>query len=139
MRGVPAGFCSESEPEAPPSSSMVEADRFTYPRAQWLEGTSVKMVRVEWRTTSSPIPMKLTTMVQNCARVSFWPGLKRLPPVPSATPIRRRMSALTAVAGSVTSLKEEVTAAEAGRTRPAATAAASSAWIMRLCFIDVSP
>ena len=30
--------------------------------------------------------MKLTTMVQNWARVSTWPGLNWLPPVPDTTP-----------------------------------------------------
>ena len=48
----------------------------------------MKMVRVEWRDHVIPHPIKLTTMVQNCARVSFWLGLKRLSPVPSATPIQ---------------------------------------------------
>ena len=71
IRGVPGeGAAPSSEEEPPeldpePGSTMVEAARLMYPLAQWLEGTSVKMVRVEWRTTWSPSPMKLTAMVQN--------------------------------------------------------------------------
>lgn len=118
---------------------MVEAARFTYPRAQWLEGTSVKMVRVEWRTTSSPIPMKLTTMVQNCARVSFWPGVEA---VASRAVGHAHQAEDVRVdsGGGVGHVAEGGGPGRGGRKdRPAATAAASSAWIMRLCFIDVSP
>ena len=96
------------------------------------------MVRVEWMATSLLRCMKLTTMVQNWARVRTPSGLNRSPPVPLTTPMSRRMSALTAVASSRTSTKEDWPAAWAGgragrtsaRARMPAMAAESSRLIV---------
>ena len=71
-------------------------------------------------------------MVQNWARVRAPPGLNILPPVPLTTPISRRMSALTAVSGSVTSIKDPGAADAGSTTRDRASAAVRRAAVSRL-------
>ena len=97
-----------------------------YPLAQWVELTSVKMVRLRWAGSSSPRPMISTVILQNSLRVRVPWGRKAPPPVPFTTPSRRSISAALAWSGSVMSVKAELPAAEAEGTTSILTSSATA-------------
>ena len=90
------------------------------------------MVRVSYWGVSSCRWRKVTTIVQNWARVSLPWGSNRLSPVPLTTPISRRISALTAVLASVMSTKDPGAADAGNTTRDRARAAVRMAAVSRL-------